>query len=395
MIPLSPTALYSTKTKHGGFATDVVAPSQAPTPTHYIDSTDSWQTEINNAGTGAVIGLNAGTYSGFSINPLTNQKFVAQGVVILDGNGAGECFSGHNIRGVEIWGEDLLRITDYTGTGDYHGAICSLGSDWYNNPDWSDGGWLVDGVEIDNCGYGGIILDGNDITIRNCVIHDVDEIGYKVIFGDDGHVHDCEIYNITPTQWGNEGGGSKNWGTRRLIQEDIYFHDIAGPGSWNDMDNQDSEYRRITCLRVTISNIFHEISGPYLIEDCDLTGTGVVPNPNYGIWTRDHAGIHVVNSGADTWGGTLGNIVRNNDITDLNCGIGFLDQTRTDQFGNTRTNTTEGEAHSNTIDGCPDNGDQRDHSVGGSPYVPGGLGINWHIGEGDANTLLNGSSIND
>jgi hypothetical protein len=358
----------------------------APTPTVTIDSNDSWQTELNSAGTGAVIGLEAGTYAGFAVTPLTNQKFVALGAVTLDGNGASECFGGHNVRGIEIWGESLLTITDYDPS-QYHGAICSLASDWYNNPPWDDGGWLVDDVELSNIqGHGGIILDGNDVIIRNCVIHDIGEIGYKVIFGDDGYVHHCEVYNITPTDWGNEGGVCKNWGTRRLIQEDIDIHDITdGPGIWNDMDNQDSEIRRITSANVDISNIFHEISGPFLIEDCTLVGDGT----SYvnGIWSRSGGGIHIVNSGADTWGGTLANQVRNNSISDFYVGIGFLDQERTDQFGNTRTSTTEGEVYGNTLDNCDNNGDARDHN--GDQYVLGALGINWHD-----NTLLNGSSIN-
>lgn len=376
-------------TTGGEDAPEPPPPSEAPTPTVWIGPSDSWQSEINSAGAGTVIGLEPGTYSGFSVTPLTNQKFVADTTqVVLDGNGAAHCFGGHNIRGVEIWGEGRLRITDYNPST-FHGAICSLASDWYNNPPWSDGGWLVDGVTINFItGWGAVILDGNDVVIRNFLIHDIGEIGFKVIFGDDGHVHDGEIYNIDPTNWGNEGGGSKSWGTNRLVHEDVYLHDIDGPGLWCDMDNIDTVYRRITTDSVGISNIFHEISGPCLIEDCTLENT---PGGSTSIWTRGNAAIHVVNSGSDLYGGTWdGAIVRNNDIIDCGVGVAFLDQTRTDQFGQPRTNTTEGEVYGNVIDNCDPNGDQMDHAP--SPYVPGALPVDWYSNGG--NTLLNGSSIN-
>jgi len=361
--------------------------SEAPTPTDYISTSDNWQTEINNAGTGAVIGINAGTYFGFSVTPLTNQKFVAVGNVVLDGNGAGECFSGHSVRGIEIWGENQMQITDYSPSS-FHGAICSLEGDWYDNPPWSEGGWLVDGVEVGpSGGWGGIILTGHDVIIRNFSIHDIGEIGFKVIFGDDGHVHDGEIYNIYPSDWGYEGGGSKNWGTRRLAMEDIYCHDIAGPGLWSDMDNQDTIYRRITCRNVTISNIFHEISGSCIVENCDLEGDPTWVGSN-GIWGRSYAAIHIANSGTDAFGGAFdGAIVRNNQIKDFYTGIAYIDQTRTDQYGNSRTNTTEGEAYGNVLDNCDNNGDQMNHPP--SAYVPGALPVVW-----SNNTLLNGSTIN-
>lgn len=366
---------------------------QPPAPTHYIDFNDSWQTELNNAGAGAVIGMNAGTYSGFNVTPLADQIFVAVGSVTLDGNGASECFNGHNVRGIEIWGQDQLLITDYNPSK-FHGAICCLSSspDWYSAPPYRDNGWLVDHVEVGNVqGWAAIILDGHDNTIRYCDLHDIGDVGFKIIHGDDGHVHNNEIYNITPSNWGDEGGACKCWGTRRLVLENNYVHDITnGPGLWCDSDNIDTIYRNNTILNVSESQIFHEISGPCIVEDNTLTGVSATPS-SLGVWERTDAGIHIVNSGSDQYGGTWdGAIVRNNDVTNFYVGIAFIDQTRSDQWGNNRTNTTEGAAYGNTIDNCDNNGDQMDHSP--SPYVPGALPVDWTSNGG--NTLLNGSTIN-
>ncbi len=353
------------------FAPEEPAPEPVPGDVTLTPS-DDWQALVDAAGDGATIVLAAGTYVGFKVTPRTGQTFTVDGPVVLDGNGQDAAFEGHGVQAVSILGGNVLRIHNYD-TPQYHGAICSLApGDWYNNPTWGPQGWTVDAVEIHGCSYGVTLADDN-ARLTNSWIHDVAEIGFKMLFGHNQAVIGCEINNITPTDWGHEGGGCKNWSTRNLLLEGNVVYDIAGPGLWNDHDNQDAIIRRNTVYECGASGIFHEISGHATIED------NVVENQygynGLGIWSRGGAAIHVVNSPAT---------VRNNLVRNCGVGVAFLDQQR-DEW----TNNTSGEAYNNTLDNAGASGDARDHN--GDQYVLGALGVDWHDNYLSQGSIINGN----
>jgi len=334
---------------------------------------------ITEAGAEGRIGWRGGIYNGFSHQPLPGQLWAAcpgEGPVFDGANTYTHAIEGHGIPAVTIQGP--FEIRNY-GRLEYHGAICSLApGDWYNHPIRGIEGWKIAGAEIHHCSYGAT-LAGDNVELTDFVLRDLDDLGFKILFGADGYVARGEMYNIKAESWGHEGGGSKSWETNGLVHEDIHLQDIDGPGLWTDSNNDNTVYRRITAERVTNAAIFHEISQSALIEDCTLTGgTGGGSN---GIWTRADVGIQIANAGYVT--------IRRNRLTGFYAGISCIDQIRDDQYGNDLTDTTGGEVHDNTIDGCRYNGDARDHTVGGPKYTLGGLPVHWHDNE-----LLNGSLIN-
>jgi len=376
----------------------------------------SWQTEINNAGVGANIGFASGVYNGFNVTLLANQKLwpaTENASIVFNGNGTSRAMYGSKLNGVQM---DFRRagvpsgftphpdgdlcgaahFTNYQGSF-YLGIISNLLSgDWYadglNTAGWVANGWKVRGIYMTNVGTHCVTLCGDDaeLTDFHFTGHPSGrrmEIGYKMLYGHDQIVKYGRNHQARPTNWENEGGGCKNWGTHRLLQEDIISYDHVGPAFWNDNRNFNSTWRRLEAYSCTGAGIFDEInvnafgpepSGENLIEYCNIhDGIGTDPPP-FGIWQRSGPGIHIVNSGFTR--------VRYNTVTNCPVGIGFLDQIRIDQAGETCTNQSAGRVEFNTLDDATVSGAQRDHTVGGSPYS-NLTSVTWA-----SNTYINGST---
>lgn len=360
---------------------DEPTPPVEPPPTDYdailtpVDT--NWQDIVDAAGEGAVIGLQPGIYSRFSVNAWTDQKFIAldhdalDHDVILDGEGmTGHALYGHGVQGVEIDGGILenIIVRNYK-TSDYHAAICTLGpGDWYNNPLFGPAGWRVYGVQIVNCDYG-ITLCDDGATIENVDTTNCGTMGFRVMNGANQVIRDvyanhCGFENKWG-DWGHEGGGSKCWRTTGLLVEGVVLDDIAGPGIWTDNMNEDVTLRAIAAVGCSGPGIFHEISGHALIEDC-IVSDGIGGDPSLGVWSLGGGGIRIANSQAT---------IRNCTVEDSNTGITFVDQRRTNQVGVDVTGTTEGSVDNCALNDAGASGDANDWDS--NKYQLGGLPVTW------------------
>lgn len=361
---------------------DTPPPPPPPPPDPEVDVTvgpGTWQT-ITSQPAGAAIGLTAGTYNGFSVTPKTGQRFIVMpgAAVTLDGQGAAFAFQASKVGGVIIDGRaGTLHITNYQGPF-FRGVINNLlVGDWYSDgntkPDtWLKNGWKVHGVRITNCGTHGVTLCGDgaqltDFTIEGHPTGRRLEIGWKMLYGHDQLVADGEVSGCRPTNWGNEGGGSKNWNTIGLIVERVKSHGHDGPGIWHDWNNWKSTVRDCEVWDCTGPGIFQEIAVESQIVGDDV-GVSVIENNL----------VHDMRN-SERWGGvevaTSGPvIVRNNTIRNSKAGIWFRDQSRPPWQGG-----TSGQAKGNVLDNAGKSGYIKESGQGGV--------VTW-----GGNTYMNGSS---
>jgi len=345
-----------------------------------------WQSKISGAGQDTVFLLSAGTYNGFGVSPKPGQQFYAvpDASVTLDGGGRGTAFYSSKSGGVVIDGRHAsgarFHIKNYRGEF-FRGVINNLlAGDWYNDgndrPDsWLAEGWKVHGVHLTNVGTHGVTLCGNGAELTDFEI--IGETGttlevcWKMLYGYDQVVADGEASGARPTNWGNEGGGSKNWNTIGLVVERVKSHGHTGPGIWHDFNNFESTVRDCEVWDCSGPGIFQEISVESQRVDGKPAGVSIIENNvvrdmrNSTRW----GGVEVATAGPV--------IVRNNTIRNSKAGIWFRDQGgRAPQTGN-----TSGEVYGNVLDNAGQSGYIKESGQGGvvtwrdNQYVNGSFGL--------------------
>jgi len=353
-------------------------------PEGVVVTPNDWQSVIGAQGQDAVILFSDGVYTNFGVSPKPGQQFHALpgAAVTLDGGGRSTAFASSKTGSVIIDGRgaagNRINIRNYSGSF-FLGVINNLLSgDWYNDgndrPDsWLAEGWKVHGVHLTNVGTHGVTLCGTHAELTDFEILGETgrtlEVCWKMLYGYNQLVADGEVANARPTNWGNEGGGSKNWNTTGLVVERVKSHGHTGPGIWHDFNNFESTIRDCEVWDCSGPGLFQEISVESQRVDGQPAGVSIIERN----LVRDMRN-------STRWGGvevaTAGPvIVRNNTIRNSKAGIWFRDQGgRSPQTGG-----TAGEVYGNVLDNAGQSGYIKESGQGGV--------VEWHD-----NQYLNGSS---
>jgi len=342
----------------------------------------NWQTVIQSNGPTFI--FTEGTYTNFTVTPKPGQRFYADdnANITLDGGGRSTAFASSKTSDVVIDGRaaagGYIKIRNYQGLF-YRGVINNLLSgDWYGDGNdkpstWVQQGWQVRGVHLTDCGPHGITLCGNYAELTDFIIDGTAgktlEVGWKMLYGYDQLVADGECFGARPTNWGNEGGGCKNWNTIGLVVERVKSYGHTGPGIWHDFNNFESTIRDCEVWDCTGPGLFQEISVESQRVDGRPAGVSVIENNV----VRDMRN-------STRWGGvevaTAGPVVvRNNIIRNSKAGIWFRDQ----GGRSPHTGHTAGEVYGNVLDNAGASGYLKESGQGGV--------VTWN-----SNQYLNGSS---
>lgn len=350
-----------------------------PTPTDTMGPSDNWQTEINAAGTDAVIGLDPGTYTGFDVNPLSGQSFVpTNGIdtVTLAGNNASSAFSSSSIESVpnvSLYGLEMTGYNPAFQSGVVNGQYAGRPS-----ADFGDVGWLIKDCDIHHNTTGaGIYLAGNDNQAIGGRLAYNGQLGIQFKHGWDCLVDGVEIAynNQEGYSWGGEAGGTKFWNTRNLECRNINSHHNNGPGLWADWNN-DGWWVHHNDIHDNVSapGIFQEIGGTALVEHNDVYNNG---------WPDDSPTNMFHNRyGIVGMQGTM--TIRYNTLTDNAKGIGLGNQCRTtglpySEFGPPWD--ADGDAYGNTLEDC--------NLTKAGTDCSGDYELRWH----DDNTLIGDNTL--
>ena len=361
-------------------------PPPPPMPDGIVVSPSDWATLTGSKPADTVFLLSEGIYDGFGVSPKPGQQFYAVpgADITLNGNGRSTAFSSSKTDSVVIDGRAAaggrFKIRDYQGPF-FRGVINNLlAGDWYADGNdrpatWVQNGWKVHGVNLQNVGTHGVTLCGNSAELTDFEIVGgtgrVLEVCWKMLYGYDQVVADGEASGARPTNWGNEGGGSKNWNTIGLVVERVKSHGHTGPGIWHDFNNFESTVRDCEVWDCSGPGIFQEISVESQRVDGKPAGVSIIENNvvrdmrNSTRW----GGVEVATAGPV--------IVRNNTIRNSKAGIWFRDQGgRTPQTGN-----TSGEVYGNVLDNAGQSGYIKESGQGGvvtwrdNQYVNGSFGL--------------------
>lgn len=329
------------------------------------------QALVDQAGEGGKVGVAPGVYSNAGIRAREGQLIElvdpAQATE-WNGNGRSYGLQGNGVQAVVVRGHGKWTLHNYN-PGLYKGVVDTFApGDWYNNPLYLPHGWDVDGLFIADSTYAAITMADHNARFTNCEFMNIGTLGFSMRFGTDQYVGGLKMRHIGwnnrhSAGWGHEGGGSKSWETLRLVHEDIDVADTKGPGLWTDHGNNETVYRRIVARDTSVAAIFHEISGPCLIEDFDIAD--LPGNGDDSVWSRGGQGINIANAQAE---------IRNGVLRNMETGIGFIDHNRGGWTG-----TCGGTVHHVTLDNAGRSGAAGNGTEGR---------VNWHD-----NVLKNGSWI--
>ena len=84
----------------------------------------------------------------------------------------------------------------------------------------------IDGVTFANCAGNGLYFTGSGITVKNCVIKNVDNWAVNME-GSDGLIYGCEAYNLGKGGFYLKGGDQATLTPGNIVAENNYIHDFS------------------------------------------------------------------------------------------------------------------------------------------------------------------------